>query len=294
MHATRSRTSPRRATPPAELTARAFDPAAHFDGMPSVYAALANVCMQLSYPPVGRGVLESKVDSGNILKHPVKRGRTTLSYLAVAQLGDEATREAFRKAVDGQHRQVRSDTNSPVKYNAFDQRLQLWVAACLYKGSEDIQIALHGPMDADTAEAFYQYGACFGTTLQLRRELWPADRAAFEAYWQDMVQEICSKPMAPDLKLYLRRVLWTGRLTSGRVSQAVGAHFRRMNIGFLPPEFREHLGVTFSAEDQRYFDRHMRRVAALYERLPRQARLFPYNLLLWDVKRRIRFDVPIV
>ncbi|CAM3339813.1 hypothetical protein BHQ20_28140 [Mycobacterium intermedium] len=43
----------------------------------------ANVIMQLSWPGVGYGVVESKVDSGNILKHPWKRARTTLQYLAL-------------------------------------------------------------------------------------------------------------------------------------------------------------------------------------------------------------------
>lgn len=97
-------------------------------------AGAANVIMQLSRPGVGYGVVESKVDSGNLLKHPWKRARTTFSYLAVAILGKPADRAAFRDAVDGAHRQVRSGPASPVRYNAFDRDLQLWVAACLYVG----------------------------------------------------------------------------------------------------------------------------------------------------------------
>src|SRR6476660_6999398 len=45
-------------------------------------AGAANVIMQLSWPEVGHGVVESKVDSGNLLKHPWKRrywvGRRTV------------------------------------------------------------------------------------------------------------------------------------------------------------------------------------------------------------------------
>ena len=37
----------------------------------------ANVIMQLSWPEVGHGVVGNKVDSGNLLKHPWKRARTT-------------------------------------------------------------------------------------------------------------------------------------------------------------------------------------------------------------------------
>ena len=56
----------------------------------SFAAGAANVIMQLSSPGVGYGVVESKVDSGNLLKHPWKRARTTFQYLAVAILGTEA------------------------------------------------------------------------------------------------------------------------------------------------------------------------------------------------------------
>ena len=50
-------------------------------------AAPANVIMQLGLPGVGYGVMESRVNGGRIDRHPVKRGRTTLTYLAVATRG---------------------------------------------------------------------------------------------------------------------------------------------------------------------------------------------------------------
>ena len=46
-------------------------------------AGNANVIMQLSRLPVGHGVARSTVDSGRVDKHPIKRLRTTVSYLAV-------------------------------------------------------------------------------------------------------------------------------------------------------------------------------------------------------------------
>jgi uncharacterized protein (DUF2236 family) len=76
-------------------------------------AGAANVIMQLSRPEVGYGVVESKVDSGNVIKHPWKRARTTFQYVAVAVLGSEQDRAAFRAAVDGVHRHVRSTAEAP-------------------------------------------------------------------------------------------------------------------------------------------------------------------------------------
>ncbi|WP_231611541.1 oxygenase MpaB family protein, partial [Rhodococcus sp. CX] len=87
-------------------------------------AGAANIIMQLSWPGVGYGVFESRVESGRLFDHPFKRTRTTLGYLAVAARGTEEERKLFRDAVNRSHRQVRSTAESPVKYNAFDPELQ--------------------------------------------------------------------------------------------------------------------------------------------------------------------------
>jgi uncharacterized protein (DUF2236 family) len=91
----------------------------------SAAGAAANVIMQMSRPEVGYGVAESRVHSGSLMHHPWKRLRTTAQYLAVAILGTEEERKAYRDAVNVAHRQVRSTNDSPVKYNAFNRELQL-------------------------------------------------------------------------------------------------------------------------------------------------------------------------
>src|SRR5579875_744412 len=155
------------------------------DGIAGILAGPANVVMQLSWPAVAYGVLESKVHSGRLTEHPLKRFRTTFTYLAVATMGTERERRRFRRAVDGAHASVHSGPESPVSYDAFDPELQMWVAACLYKGAEDVADLLWGPMDDDAAEEFYRTSAALGTTLQVRPEMWPRDRAAFRAYWAE-------------------------------------------------------------------------------------------------------------
>ncbi len=138
-----------------------------------------NVIMQLSLPGVGYGVLESPVDSGNVYKHPFKRARTTGTYLTVATAGTDADRND--EAVDVAHRQVRSTSSSPVSYHAFDLKLQLWVAACLYRYFVDQHECLHGPLDEASADAVYQDAKRLGTTLQVPERTWPPDRVAFDA-----------------------------------------------------------------------------------------------------------------
>jgi uncharacterized protein (DUF2236 family) len=144
----------------------------------AVLLPAANVIMQLAAPAVGYGVVESPVDSGNVYAHPFKRARTTGTYLAAATLGTDDDRALIRAEVDRVHALVRSNGSSPVSYNAFDPKLQLWVAACLYRYYVDMHESLYGPLDDESADAVYQDARKLGTTLQVREAMWPADRAA--------------------------------------------------------------------------------------------------------------------
>src|SRR3546814_8601878 len=123
---------------PAQPTAEnAGDIGAPVHGVLALYGGAANVVLQFTRPGVAWGVIESPVESGAVTKHPFKRGRTTLTYIAVALVGTDQDRADYRRYVDEVHRQVRSRPSSPVKYNAFDRDLQLWVAACLHYGYVD-------------------------------------------------------------------------------------------------------------------------------------------------------------
>ena len=261
------------------------------DGMPALMAGGANVIMQLAYPGVGYGVVESKVTSGQATRHPIKRARTTFTYLSVAMLGNDHDRAVFRKAVNGQHAQVRNTADSPVKYNAFDPKLQLWVAACLYWGSEDVYQKLHRrPIPDEYAAAFYQYGARFGTTLQVRPEMWPADRAAFEAYWTEMQQ---SMHIDETVREYLDGLVNLGNLP--RPLRRVFAPFNRfVTIGYLPPFFREQMRYEWTPADQHRFDRMLRLIALVHTRMPQAVRVFPFNFFLWEMRRRVRLGRPLV
>ncbi len=253
-------------------------------------AAGANVIMQLSMLPVGHGVASSRVDGGRVDKHPIKRARTTLAYLAVALLGTDEEREAMRREVDRQHRQVRSLPGDPVRYNAFDTDLQLWVAACLYKGTQDIDRVAGIERTEEEAERVYRYCARLGTTLQVRPEQWPADRAAFQQWWDERVDQIEMDELTRTYLQGIARAEFLGRPWS----TLLGPLAELQAVGFLPERFREELGLPWSARHQRAFDGLMSTWAAVDRRLPGPIRRFPFNAYLWDTRRRIRRDLPIV
>ncbi|WP_054816073.1 oxygenase MpaB family protein [Nocardia arizonensis] len=246
--------------------------------------AAANVAMQMARPGVGYGVAESKVESGSLMKRPWKRARTTTQYLAVAVLGTDEERAAFREAVNVAHRQVHSEPGAPVKYNAFDRELQLWVAACLFIGFEDTYQLLHGRMNEEQAEAFYASSATLGTTLQVTEEMWPATRKEFDEYWnkacEQAVLDDFVRSYIDDL-LNLRMIHWYLRLPFRNLLQF-------LTIGFLAPYFREQMGVKWTAADQRRFENLFVFVGFVNRFIPRFLRHGGTHALMADLRLRMR------
>ncbi len=250
----------------------------------------ANVIMQLAAPGVGYGVLESPVDSGNVYKHPFKRARTTGTYLAAATVGTDADRELIRTAVQSAHAQVRSNTSSPVHYNALDPKLQLWVAACLYRYYVDAHEFLYGPLDDDAADAIYRDARRLGTTLEVPDEMWPADRAAFDTYWKRSMHKL---RIDEPVRKYLKGVAsfaflpWPVRALAGPFNLFA-------TTGFLPAEFRTMMRLRWGARQQRRFERLITALRLADRVIPRQTWLATYQLYLWDMRMRARLGIRIV
>ena len=74
----------------------------------------------------------------------------------------------------------------------------------------------------------------------------------------------------------------------------VGRFLEFMNIGFTPPVLRAKLGYTWTRRHQRIFDAITGATGWVNRRLPRAVRNLPFNLYLWDVRRRIRAGRPLV
>jgi uncharacterized protein (DUF2236 family) len=266
------------------------------DGMMGIalLAGPANVIMQLARPGVGYGVMESRVESGRVDRHPIKRARTTFTYLAVASMGSDAQKSAYRRAVNGAHAQVYSTDESPVSYNAFDKDLQLWVAACLYKGGVDVYRTFIGEMDDETADRHYLEGMSLGTTLQVPAEMWPTDRAAFDRYWQESldlvhIDDAVREYLYPIAANRVRGVRLPGAVRRGSENFAL-----LITTGFLPQRFRDEMRLPWDPDRQRRFDRLMKVFGTVNNALPRFVRQFPFNVLLRDLDWRIKTGRPLV
>lgn len=261
----------------------------------ALLAGPANVIMQLARPGVGYGVLESRVESGRVDLHPIKRARTTFTYLVVATQGSDQQKTAFREAVNSAHRQVRSTADSPVKYNAFDRDLQLWVGACLYKGNVDVHRIFLGEMDDEHADRHYHNeGKAMATMLQVPEDMWPPDRAAFDRYWQEQLDKVHIDDTVRDYLLPIAASRLRGMTLPGPLQRANERLALLITTGFLPQRFRDEMQLPWDADKQRQFDRLMSVIRGVNNLLPKFLRGFPFNVLLWDVDRRIRTGRPLV
>jgi uncharacterized protein (DUF2236 family) len=256
----------------------------------AVLLPAANVIMQLAAPGVGYGVLESPVESGNVYKHPLKRSRTTGYYLAAATVGTDADRALVRKEIDKVHAMIRSTASSPVSYNAFDPRLQLWVAACLYRYYIDQHEFLYGPLDEAAADAVYQDAKKLGTTLQVREDMWPADRVAFDDYWKRSLEDL---RIDPPVREHLYGVAAAVFLPTP-LRQLVGPVNLFATTGFLPQEFRTHMRLPWTREQQRLFELLLITLRIADHVIPRDFWLFWYELYLLSMRARQRLGRRII
>ena len=244
----------------------------------------ANVIMQLSWPAIGWGVRES-TQVGNVYFHPMRRARTTFQYLAVATMGSDEDKRKYRREVTRIHAKVRSNESSPVEYDALDSSLQLWVAACLYIGFEDVFEWLYGKMTEAEREHFYQSAHVLGTTLQVSREQWPESREAFDRYWYEGAKQIRFDPQVREHLVGIAEL----RMLPQPATLLFGKTFRWITFGFLHSEFRDALDVPWTPKDQRRFDAMLKALAAVNRTLPAPIRQIAYRVLLVDLRLRMRF-----
>jgi len=233
----------------------------------------STVLLQLASRGVGYGV----ADHSTTLQRPLDRLRTTMTYVYAVTLGTPEERKQIVRMVNKAHVPVKSDT-----YNAFDPELQLWVAATLYRNGAQMYTRIFGDLDDADLEHLYRQSAVYGTALQVKEEMWPATRAEFDEYWDDMIAtfEIDEK-----VRAFARNLL-----TGGEAPLPVRALMplqRFMTIGLLPPRMRDEFALPWSPRDQRRFDLFWKVFPPVYRSVPKRVRQLSATYYLRDMRRRM-------
>ncbi len=253
------------------------------DGL-TIMAGGANVIMQLARLPIGHGVADSRVESGALFSHPIKRARTTITYLAVALLGTTEEKLAYRSAVNQSHKQVHNLPEDKVEYNAFDPELQLWVAACLYWGIADTNKKFGYHLSEERAEELYHAAENLGTTLQVRPGMWPKDLKAFDEYWNKGLEKM---EIDDKVRIFLTKLVDL-KFVHPFMQFFLSRFHRFMTTGFLPQPMRDAMELEWSEKKQHRFDWVMRLITGFNALMPRPVRQFPFMLVLWDFRRRLK------
>lgn len=251
-----------------------FGIADYIDESALLLAAGSAVMNQLALRGVGLGVAEHS----NTFERPLDRLRTTLTYVYAMTMGTDEERASVTRMVNKAHVPIKGDG-----YTAFDPQLQLWVAATLAEGGEHMYEMTFGAMDEATKERCYRESRVMGTALQVTDDMWPATRAEFTAYWEQMQGELSPDPV---VQRYAHQLLRTQKgfwfLAPLIWLQSL------MTRGNLTPHVREVLALPWSARDQVRYDRFWRVFRVVYPRVPRRIRTLHAHWVLRDMRRRMR------
>lgn len=228
------------------------------------------ILLQIANPSVGRGVAEHS----SFAQNPLLRLRHTLTYIYVVAYGTAQEIDRVARSVQDVHSHVRA-----THYDASDPTLQLWVAATLYDTATVLYQELFGELTPDSADAVYQDYAALATVLGMPRELWPADRRAFRAYWDESVSRLAVDEHTLEVSrelLHLQRVPpWL------RMSMPLA---RLVTTGLLTSDQQALYGLRWSTRRQRQFDSALRVTTAVYPHLPGRIRHWPRDHYLREFR----------
>jgi uncharacterized protein (DUF2236 family) len=239
------------------------------------------ILLQIADPSVARGVAEHS----DFAARPLDRLEGTLGYIYAVVFGSPAEVARARRIVGRAHAPVRSavpsaDGSAPA-YSAYDPDLQLWVAATVYDSAITMFERAFGPLPEEAAERIHRGYAVLGTALQVPEGRWPADRAAFRAYWEERVAIL--EPTADAQRV--ARTLLGGRGAPPAV-RAVMPMVALVTAGLLPPRIRSGFGMRWDARLERRFARALGVILAVNRLLPRAVREAPRTVITRRYRRR--------
>ena len=190
-----------------------------------VLGGLAALLLQFGDPVVARSVAAHST----FARDPLRRLHGTLTYVYAIELGSDEQRATATRLVDASHSRVPGSR---------DVASQLWVAATLARTGAQVHELLHGPLAPDLADEIHSASADLGMMLQLPADAWPADRAAFDRYWDAAILSLDigddARGVAVEL-LAARAAPWWARLALPAV--------REFTALLLPSAVREAYGI---------------------------------------------------
>ena len=120
--------------------------------------------------------------------------------------------------------------------------------------------------------------------------MWPKDLKAFQEYWNQGLQQL---EIDDKVRIFLNRLVDL-KFLHPALSVVFGRLHRFVTTGFLPPEARAQMQLEWSPAQQRRFEQLLTMIGTVNAWMPRVVRQMPFNLVLWDFRRRQRKGLPLV
>lgn len=238
-----------------------------------VLGGLRALLLELADPAVGHGVAHHSAFAAD----PLGRLHGTLTYVYLVQADDPRVLAAATDRIGRLHAGVHSGPGVSPAYDAGDAALQLWVAATIHDTAIRIAELIWGPLPTALKDELLALDIRLGTSLGMPASIWPADTAAFDAYFARyaatlrfddatlaVVRQLFAPPAAPRWVRLLMPVLV------------------RTTAPLLPPAIRVPLGL---AGRGRVLLPAISALAPIYRVLPSAIRTLPRRRYLTTARR---------
>ena len=206
--------------------------------------------LQVAHPVVAAGVR----DHSDYRSDPWTRLMRTVASLSIYVYGGTAGARVEAARLRSLHRSFTGFSDGR-RYSALDPAAYAWVHATLVKAPVDAQRFFGVPLSGSELEEYYAQMCGIGRLLGVRERDLPPDWAAFERYYDSMVAGFAANPAIDTLFETIRTARKPLRWLPDSWWRPVGDLQLFLVRATLPPSFRGQLGLQWTDDDQRRFDR---------------------------------------
>ncbi|MFC3449661.1 oxygenase MpaB family protein [Amycolatopsis speibonae] len=207
--------------------------------------------LQVAHPVVAAGVR----DHSDYVEDPWTRLMRTAASLSIYVYGgpEGARYEADR--LRALHREFTGVYADGRRYSALNPHAYAWVHATLVMAPVDTQRFYGEPMTASELDEYYAQMCDVGRLLGLREQDLPSTWPEFERYYAETLDGFGPNETISTLFETLRTVKKPWRWLPGESWAKLRQGQLFVIRGTLPPALRERLGLQWTEQDQRRFDR---------------------------------------
>lgn len=220
--------------------------------------------LQVAHPVVAAGVR----DHSDYTHDPWTRLARTAASLSIYVYGGPEGAAFEARRLWELHRGFTGVRTDGRRYSALDPRAYAWVHATLVKMAVDTQELFGAGMSIVERDEFYAQMREVGVLLGVPERLLPPDWASFSRYYDEMVAGFGPNATISTLLHTITAVPKPFRLLPSSLWRPIRDAQARAQLflikATLPPSLRDRLGLEWTDEQQRRFDRfrHVVRILA--------------------------------